>query len=103
MTLLDTNENSSGEGEYQSGVYEGGQEIPDILTGEEDNSLTTGLLYTGDTAGESLPYLQITEVYVDGTDEWIEITNQGQQVFSGTITIQGVKATSLTLKNITIS
>lgn len=58
---------------------------------------------TGEIASLTPPYLQITEVYVDGTDEWIEITNQGEQMFSGNITIQGVKSTPLTIKNIIIS
>lgn len=58
---------------------------------------------TGEIASLTPPYLQITEVYVDGTDEWIEITNQGEQMFSGNITIQGVKSTALTIKNIVIS
>ena len=58
---------------------------------------------TGEITSLTPPYLQITEVYVDGTDEWIEITNQGEQMFSGNITIQGVKSTALTIKNIVIS
>lgn len=58
---------------------------------------------TGEIPSLTPPYLHITEVYVDGTDEWIEITNEGEQLFSGSITLQGVKSTPLIIRNITIS
>ncbi|MCF7834790.1 thermonuclease family protein [Candidatus Gracilibacteria bacterium] len=47
--------------------------------------------------------LKITEVYRDGTDEWIEITNIGNTIFSGDIIISGAKTTSITVSNIIIN
>ncbi|MEI6672478.1 MAG: hypothetical protein WCL02_03875 [bacterium] len=42
----------------------------------------------------------MTEIYYDGTDEWIEITNIGNGNFQGNITLVGVKSTPLVLTNI---
>lgn len=36
-------------------------------------------------------HLKITEVYVDGTDERLEITNIGSGAFVGPLSIDGVK------------
>lgn len=85
-------------------VYEIWSGEEEIFTGRwTSGTLITGTSMTGEMTSLTPPYLQITEVYVDGTDEWIEITNQGEQMFSGNITIQGVKSTALTIKNIVIS
>lgn len=46
--------------------------------------------------------LIISEVYFDGTDEWIEITNIGEGNFVGNLTLVGVKSTSLSLSNISL-
>lgn len=43
----------------------------------------------------------LSEVYYDGTDEWIEITNVGDTTFSGNIVVEGVKSASLPLIGIT--
>ncbi len=48
------------------------------------------------------PRLIISEVYFDGTDEWIEITNIGDGDFQGNITLVGVKSTALSLVNISV-
>jgi hypothetical protein len=47
--------------------------------------------------------LIISEVFIDGTDEWIEITNIGKGGFQGNITIVGAKSTPLSLTNIVLS
>jgi hypothetical protein len=46
--------------------------------------------------------LILSEVYFDGTDEWIEITNIGDGNFSGNLTLVGVKSTPLSLINISL-
>ncbi len=43
------------------------------------------------------PELIITEVYFDGTDEWIEITNRGWEAFVGKCTLSGAKSSPLTV------
>ena len=47
--------------------------------------------------------LRITEVLVDGSDEFVEITNTGESDFSGTIILSGVKSSPLTISNISIT
>jgi hypothetical protein len=49
-----------------------------------------------------LPNLKITEVYRLGTYERIEITNLSDVDFIGTLRLNGVKASTFTLKDITI-
>lgn len=44
----------------------------------------------------------LSEVYYDGTDEWIEITNIGDGNFQGNLTLVGVKSTPLSLTNISL-
>ncbi len=44
----------------------------------------------------------ISEVYYDGTDEWIEITNIGDGIFSGRITLSGAKASLVNINNVSI-
>ncbi len=46
--------------------------------------------------------LRITEVLVDGSDEFVEITNVGDNDFQWTFTLVGVKTSPLTLSNISI-
>jgi len=46
--------------------------------------------------------LILSEVYYDGTDERIEITNIGDGNFQGNFTLVGVKSTSLSLANISL-
>ena len=50
-----------------------------------------------------LPHLILSEVYYDGTDEWIEITNIGSGDFQGNFTLSWVKSTPVLLTNISIS
>lgn len=47
-------------------------------------------------------HLIISEVYFDGTDEWIEITNIGDGNFQWDVTLVGVKSVPLSLSNISI-
>jgi len=49
-----------------------------------------------------LPRLILSEVYYDGTDEWIEITNIGSGDFQGNFTLSWVKSTLVSLTNISI-
>lgn len=46
--------------------------------------------------------LTVTEVYIDGTDEWIEITNIDENPFIGSFTLEGAKSTPLFFSWITI-
>ena len=46
--------------------------------------------------------LILSEVYYDGTDEWIEITNIGDGEFSGKITLSGAKASVVNVTNVLI-
>jgi len=45
----------------------------------------------------ALSWLLISEIYADGTEEWIEIVNLGPDSFSGIITFSWVKATPVTI------
>ncbi len=51
---------------------------------------------------DPIPRLILSEVYFDGTDERIEITNIGDGNFSGNLVISGAKSTSVSLSNISI-
>ncbi|HBB03837.1 TPA: hypothetical protein DCZ39_02965, partial [Patescibacteria group bacterium] len=51
---------------------------------------------------ESIPHLILSEVYYDGTDEWIEITNIGNGNFQGNFILSGAKSTPVFLINISI-
>ena len=44
----------------------------------------------------------LSEVYYDGTDEWIEITNIGEGNFVGNFTLVGAKSTPISLTNISL-
>lgn len=70
--------------------------------------------FTGDTSSwillswinlvilDPIPHLIVSEVYYDGTDERIEITNIGQGNFQGDIILSWVKSTPVSLTNISI-
>ena len=51
---------------------------------------------------DPISHLILSEIYYDGTDEWIEITNIGDGNFSGNFTLVGVKSTPLLLTNISL-
>ncbi len=77
-----------------------------LLSGDFDPSFGSWT-FTGDQEFvtwnlEPVPqfHLLLSEVYYDGTDEWIEITNIGDAPFSGTLTLEGVKSTPLSLTNV---
>lgn len=46
--------------------------------------------------------LIVSEVYFDGTNEWIEITNIGDADFQGNFTLVGVKSTQLMQSNVVL-
>lgn len=48
------------------------------------------------------PQLIVSEVFIDGTDEWFELTNLGSTLFTGTLTLSGTKAGLLTLTNVSL-
>ncbi len=60
------------------------------------------LIDTGVATGGGVPQLQITEVYFDGHDERIEITNNGTEDFSGNLTIIWAKAVPVTIASANI-
>lgn len=47
--------------------------------------------------------LRITEVFIDGSDEYIELTNTSTMPFSGGVTIQGVKFQPLIIPALELS
>lgn len=58
---------------------------------------------TGALAWESsLPNLKLTEVFYDGTDEWIEITNMGTWIFMWNLKINWASASPFEIDNISI-
>jgi hypothetical protein len=63
--------------------------------------MDSGTIDTG-TISDPIPHLILSEVYYDGTDERIEITNIGDGNFLGSFTLVGVKSTPLTLTNISL-
>lgn len=73
-----------------------------VLLSGETGQISDSLLPTGEVISDPLPRLVLSEVYYDGTDEWIEITNIGQGTFQGTITLLGVKSTPLIVNNVLI-
>lgn len=102
MTEVDSGECNSSWGDFSW------TDIP-LLSGE--TTLETG--DRGEGTGDQEPWtwnlepdpifhLIISEVYYDGTDEWIEITNIGDSNFQGTFTIAGVKSSLLTLTDVSL-
>jgi len=82
---------------------------PLLLSGENDALsgwwISTGTINSWQNLpiiSDPIPRLILSEIYYDGTDEWIEITNIGQWDFQGNITLVGVKSTSLLLTNISL-
>ncbi|MFZ2151079.1 MAG: thermonuclease family protein [Candidatus Absconditicoccaceae bacterium] len=81
-----------------------------LLSGENPNSGQSTEIISGENltllqtldAPQYIPNLSITEVFRDGTDERIEITNFGSQSFSGTIVISGAKSSIITVPSIII-
>ena len=113
-------------------IPESGQVVTGLDTGDFgawwleiltiDSTLLSGVFYqyleeealTGETNGEvllspheqiisdPLPRLLLSEVYYDGTDERIEITNIGEGDFQGNILLSWAKSTALSLTNISL-
>lgn len=46
--------------------------------------------------------LRLTEVFVDGTDERVEISNMSSDPFAGILSLSGAKSTLLTLPSVSI-
>lgn len=78
----------SGENDINSGSW--------TFTGESDSWSILEIV------SDPIFRLILSEVYFDGTDEWIEITNIGDGNFSGNLTLVGVKSTPLSLINISL-
>ena len=72
-------------------------EIPPVLESWEITGETNSWIIS-----DPIPHLILSEVYYDGTDERIEITNIGDGNFQGNFTLVGVKSTSLSLANISL-
>ncbi|MCX6824807.1 MAG: hypothetical protein NTY80_01155 [candidate division SR1 bacterium] len=92
------NENASS-GLYISGAdIHGlsGEFIPNIVPGSSGGDENSGML------SDPIFHLIISEVYYDGTDEWIEITNIGDGNFQGNFTLSGAKSTLVSLPNISL-
>ena len=74
--------------------------------GEEIDSWGLGWMTTSWSGDREnilpLPSLKITEVYYDGTDEWIEITNIGGGDFQGNVLLSWIKSTVVRLTGISI-
>jgi len=89
-------------------ITEGTDNLPlseeiNLRTGDTGAVFETGLgLLTWSLELSPQYHLIISEVYFDGTDEWIEITNIGDGNFQGNFTLAGVKSTTLSLTNISL-
>ncbi|MCX6824331.1 MAG: hypothetical protein NT085_04345 [candidate division SR1 bacterium] len=72
-----------------------------LLSGE----ISSGTIDSGtiiEPISDPISHLMLSEVYYDGTDEWIEITNIGDGNFQGNFTLVGVKSTPLLMTNISL-
>ena len=58
--------------------------------------------WTWQIISDPIFHLILSEVYYDGTDEWIEITNIGEGNFEGNFTLVWAKSTPVTLTNVTL-
>ena len=111
-TILDSGGGvfSTGDGQTMTGVDSGG-----ILASWLDISGAAIVLLSGEFSSgaidsgtiiepisDPISHLILSEVYYDGTDEWIEITNIGNGNFSGNFTLVGVKSTPLLMTNISL-
>lgn len=94
MTWLDSG------GFVSSWLYISGVDIV-LLSGENGSGNTTSWPILP-IISDPISHLILSEVYYDGTDEWIEITNMGDGNFSGNFTLVGVKSTPLLLTNISL-
>lgn len=66
-----------------------------------DGTIDSGVKNT--LASGLISNLILSEVYYDGTDEWIEITNIGDGNFQWNLILSGVKSTAVSLTNISIA
>ncbi len=62
----------------------------------------SGWVFSWESLWELVPLLVISEVFVDGTDEWFELTNRWWSLFTGTLVVSGVKASPVTLTNVSL-
>lgn len=80
--------------------------LDSILLSEEIPLIVGSWTFTGEINSwiysDSIPDLILSEVYYDGTDEWIEITNIGEGNFQGNIVLSWVKSTAVSLTNISL-
>lgn len=74
---------------------------PEIVTNEE--ILEESFFQSSIQEESSWPELLITEVFFDGNDERIELTNIGSNDFVGDLSLSWAKSTEVHLANITIA
>ena len=81
-----------------------GQNVQNLSSWDSKGTINTGIYIDPipKILPEPIPRLIISEVYYDGTDEWIEITNIGEGNFQGNIILSGVKSTPISLSNISL-
>lgn len=80
--------------------------LDSILLAEEIPLIVGSWTSTGEITSwinsDPIPDLILSEVYYDGTDEWIEITNIGEGNFEGNIILSWAKSTAVSLTNISL-
>ena len=104
MTGLDTGNNLASwlsildtDSTLLSGLFYQNLEVEEF-TGEIYSGIVVP--WTGQIFSDPISRLLLSEVYYDGTDEWIEITNIGEGTFQGNILLSWVKSTPVSLTNI---
>jgi len=72
-----------------------------LLSGDIDFR-TMDFRMMDETYSGTIPKLIISEVYYDGTDERVEITNIGDDNFQGNLILSGVKSTLVPLTDVSL-
>lgn len=98
MTGVDNNIESSSWLECLSSdiVLLSEKNIQNVGSGESTGEINSWII------SQQIPHLIFSEVYYDGTDEWIEITNRGEGGFYGDIVLSWAKSTPISLSNISL-
>jgi len=110
LTAVDTSwdVNSQATITWYENVSLSGESADNLITGGDTNQTNLNLsnieifnTWT-DTWNISLPQIIISEVFFDGTDEWVEFTNIWSSDFSWNLILNWTKTTSISLNNISI-
>ncbi len=72
-----------------------------LLSGNIGSETIDSIPIEGDIS-DTKSHLILSEVYYDGTDEWVEITNMGNGNFQGNFILSWAKSTPVSLTNISI-